>query len=140
MRARSALLATGFVIAGSIGGASAASADPKNEPIPVVCDNGSTYQATTNGNGAFTPAHDLASTTTLVPTAFGEFNGTVTDSNGTVIDEFTDPPMTKGASSKQRATTTTCTYTITETFEDPDLGTLSFTGTGTVTGFVTPVR
>jgi hypothetical protein len=141
MRTRTALLVTVLLIAGSVGGASAAWADPKGAPVPVVCDNGKTYQVTVNGNGAFTPAHDLASTTILVPTAFGEFHGTVTDSSGNVIDEFTDPPMTKGSSdSQQRATTTACTYVVTDTFQDPDLGTLTFTGMGTVTGFVTPVR
>jgi hypothetical protein len=28
---------------------------------------------TLNGNGVFTPAHDVATTTVLVPTSFGEF-------------------------------------------------------------------
>jgi hypothetical protein len=92
-----------------------------------------------NGNGAFTPGHDLASTTILVPTAFG-VHGVLTDADGNVIDEFVDPPMVKGSSSKQRATTTSCTFTITESFEDLDLGPLTFTGDGSVTGFVTPLR
>ncbi len=140
MRARSALLVTGLAIAGSLGGAGAAAADPPGEVVTVVCDNGSTYMVALNGNGDFTPAHDVASTTTLVPTAFGEFHGTVTDSDGNVIDEFVDPAMTKGSSSKQRATTTSCTFTITDSFEDPDLGMLTFTGTGSVTGFITPVH
>ena len=113
MRIRSALAVTGLPIAASLGSAGAARADP----------------------------HDLASTTILVPTSFGEFHGTVTDSDGNVIDEFVDPPMTKGSSGNQaRATTTSCTVTIAEIFDDPVLGTLTFTGEGSVTGFVTPVR
>jgi hypothetical protein len=67
MRLRSALAVTGLAIAASLGSAGAASADP----------------------------HDLASTTILVPTSFGEFHGSVTDSDGNVIDEFVDPPMTR---------------------------------------------
>ena len=122
-------------------GAGAASADPKGEVVPLVCDNGSTYEVAVMGNGPFTPGHDLASTSVLVPTAFGEFHGTVTDSAGNVIDEFTAPAMTKGSSGDQaRATTTSCTFTVTDTFEDPELGLLTFTGTGSVTGFVTPVH
>jgi hypothetical protein len=57
------------------------------------------------------------------------------------IDQFTDPPMVKGNSGNlARATTTSCTFTFTDSFEDPDLGLLTFTGDGSVTGFVTPVR
>jgi hypothetical protein len=142
MRTRSALVVAGLVIAASLGSAVSASADPhRGDVVPVVCDNGVTYEVAVNGNGAFTPAHDLASTTILVPTAFGEFRGTVTDSDGNVIDEFVDPPMTKGSSGNHaRATTTSCTYTITDSFDDPELGLLTFTGEGSVTGFVTPVH
>jgi hypothetical protein len=141
MRTRSALLVTGLVVAGSLGTAGTASADPSGPPIPVVCDNGVTYQATVNGNGVFTPAHDIASTSILVPTAFGEFHGTVTDSDGNVIDQFSDPPVVKGNSGNHaRTTTTSCTFTLTESFEDPGLGLLTLTVEGSVTGFVTPVR
>ena len=103
--------------------------------------NGVTYQVTVNGNGAFTPAHDIASTSILVPTAFGETHGVITDSNGNVIDQFTDPPVVKGNSGNQaRATMASCTFTITDSFEDPQLGVLTVTVEGSVGGFVTPVR
>ena len=46
----------------------------------------------------------------------------------------------KGRSEKTRRTMTTCTYSATEMFEDPDLGLLTATFSGGVTGFVTPVR
>jgi len=141
MRTRSALLVTGVAIATSLVGASAASADPKGETFPVVCDNGVTCEVTINGNGEFTPAHDSASNSILVPTAFGELHGTITDANGNVIDEFVDPAAFKGSSDNQtRATTTACTFTITDSFDDPDLGPVTFTGVGSVTGFITPVR
>ena len=141
MRARAAFVVAGLVIASSFVSAGAASADPKGEVVPLVCDNGVTYQVAVNGNGEFSPGHDLASTAVLIPTAFGEFHGTVTDSAGNVVDEFTDPAMIKGnAGNHPRATTTTCTFTVTDTFDDPELGTLTFTGNGSVTAFVTPVR
>ena len=141
MRARAAFGVAGLVIVASFVSAGAASADPKDEPISLVCDNGVSYQVTVNGNGAFTPGHDLASTSVLVPTAFGELHGIVTDSSGNVIEDFVDPPMIKGSSGNQaRATTTSCTFIINETFEEPELGQLFFTGEGSLTGFVTPVR
>lgn len=124
--------------------AGAATADPGNAPnstvVPLVCDNGSTYTAVINGNGAFSPAHDLASNTTLIPTAFGPFHGVVTDANGTVVNEFTDPAIDKGNSTKTRATSVSCIYTFDGTFTDPDLGVLTFHGEGGVIGFTTPAR
>jgi len=117
-----------------------ASADPKGEPIPITCDNATTYWGTVNGNGAFTPAHDVNSTTMLIPTSFGPFHGVITDDSGAVVDEFTDPASEKGSSTKSRATSLSCSFVIVEQFDDPDLGPLTFTGTGTVEGFLTPVR
>jgi hypothetical protein len=140
MAARS-LLVAGAALTASLTGMGVAAADPHGQEILIACDNGVTYHASINGNGAWSPAHDLASTKVLIPVALGEFHGTLTDASGTVIDEFTDPAMTKGSSGKQaRATTTSCTFTIDDTFQDPDLGTVTFHGEGTVTGFVTPVR
>jgi len=116
-------------------------ADPPNGfHVPLVCDDGASYDVVTNGNGAFTPAHDTASTRTFIPTAFGEFHGTVTDSSGTVIDKFTDPAIAKGSSDKARRTSIACTFSVTETFDDPDLGLITFHGEGSVTGFTTPAR
>ena len=120
--------------------AAPASADPKGEPIPVTCENGVTYMVTVNGNGAWTPAHDANSTSILIPTSFSGFHGEVTDSTGTVIDSFDEPASARGSSSKARATTTSCTFEIVEHFTDPELGELTFTGSGGVTGFITPVR
>jgi hypothetical protein len=132
--------AAGLGIAAALSIAGPSSADPKGSPLPVTCDNGVTYQVTVNGNGAFTPGHDADSTSVLVPTSFGEFHGVVTDSTGEVIDEFTDPAMFKGSSTKPRGTSLSCTLTIFEQFEDPELGLLTFTGTGSVEGFLTPAH
>jgi hypothetical protein len=125
--------------------ASAAHADPINAPnsfvFPVVCDNGVTYQAVANGNGRFTPAHDVNSNTILVPTEFGPFHGVVTDLQGNVLAEFTDPAMTKGSSTQDRATSTSCTFRIEFTGFDPAFGqVVHFVGSASVEGFVTPVR
>jgi hypothetical protein len=141
MAARSALLVTGVALTASLSGMGVASADPQGEEILIACDNGVTYHASINGNGPWSPAHDLASTQVLIPLALGEFHGTLTDQSGAVIDEFTDPATTKGSSGNHtRATTTSCSFTINSTFVDPKLGTLHFLGVGTVTAFVTPVR
>jgi hypothetical protein len=120
--------------------AAPASADPKGDLFPVVCENGVTYMVTANGNGAWTPAHDSTSNSILIPTSFTAFHGVVTDSTGTVLDTVDDPPSAKGMSGKHsRSTTTSCTFEIVEHFTDPELGELTFTGTGGVTGFITPL-
>ena len=130
----------------AMSGAGTAYADPINSPnafgpFPVVCDNGVTYQVVGNGNGDFTPAHDVNSTSTLIPTAFGPFHGVVTDLQGNVLAEFTDPAQTKGSSTKDRATSTSCTFTVEFTDFVPEFGqVVRSVGTGSVEGFVTPVR
>jgi hypothetical protein len=132
------------VMAGSAG------ADPthaKNAaPITLVCDNGQTYNAVTNSGNSnvqtFSPAHDIASTSVLVPTSFGPFSGTITDSSGAVIDQFTDPPATKGNSHGAGSAPINCTFsfsetfTVTETGGDLPPGTYTFTGSGSATGFI----
>lgn len=128
---------------GSVG---TASADPANAPgsfeIPLVCDNGITYTATVmeQGQSQFSPAHDTASNTTLVPTMFGETHGVVTAEDGTVLEEFTEPAISKGSSTKSRATSVSCTYSFDETFTDPSLGVVNVHGEGSVIGFTTPAR
>ena len=124
--------------------ASPASADPKGGTVVISCDNGRTYEATTSkGNGEFTPAHDTASTTVLIPTSFRGFSYTITDAQGNVLDSGSDNSVTvkgNGNAEKARATATSCTYTFTETSMDPQLGLVTFAGTGAVMGFTTPAR
>ena len=121
--------------------AQVASADPINAPgafqISVSCDNGHDYSVVANGNGHWTPAHDINSTATLVPLAFGEQVLTLTDPDGNVTEQVI-PPSSKGAdtSNGTRATKTSCTFSGSQT--DPEGNT--FTITGSVTGFVTPAR
>jgi hypothetical protein len=121
-----------------------ANADPigssRSFGVELHCDNGATYDVVVTGSGPFTPAHDLASNTILVPTSFGEFHGVVTDAEGNVVEEFTDPAVLKGSATKDRATSVTCTFDVEETFEIPELGVVTLTGDGSVTGFATPAR
>jgi hypothetical protein len=141
MRASIQTLSGGVLAAGLLV-ASPASADPRGPnsfPVELDCDDGSSYSVVVGGRGTFGVAHDTASNTTLIPTMFGEFTGVVLQ-NGVVIEEFTDPPMYKGSSTKPRRTSVTCTYEFHDQFEDPELGLLEFHGAGSVTGFVTPAR
>src|SRR4051812_33687608 len=79
-------------------GMTPASADPaKGLPISIACDNGVTYSAVSNGNGAWTPAHDLNSNAMLIPTSFGDVTTTITDSDGNVLDTEVDPAITKSS-------------------------------------------
>jgi len=121
--------------------AASAGADPKGDQFSLACDNGKTYAIAVSGNGEFTPAHDTGSTTVFVPTSFHGSTFTVTDAAGNVVDQGTDDAVAvKGRSERPRATAVTCTYTGSETVTDPELGELTFTFSGGVTGFATPVR
>ena len=141
MKTRSLLAVVGLAFAALIAGAGAASADPtKAQTLALVCDNGHSYTVVVNSSGAWSPAHDVNGTSTLIPLSFGEISGTVTDADGNVVDEFSDPPMVKGSAGKHnRATTASCTFTSDDTFMDPDLGPLHVHVDGSVVGFVTPV-
>jgi hypothetical protein len=140
----SSLLAAGGLLLAVA--AAPAGADPKGDPITVVCDNGQTYYATSPEGGNddhsrndFTPALDSAGTSVLVPVSFGEFTGTVTDTSGNVLFEFVEPASSKGQAAAHSRSTTTCTFSFSGEFVDEQSGeTLVFTGSGTVTGFVTP--
>ena len=103
--------------------------------IPLVCGT-TTYTVVSNGNGAWAPARDTASTAVFVPHWFGPFTATITDANGVVQDTSTDPEMTQG-SGKQKSDIS-CTYTISFTSDGSDPNGLpagwTFTGTGSVIG------
>ena len=137
---RSAVLATVALTAGFAVTPAPVSADPvgaKNStPVSVTCDNGQTYETVANGNGQFSPAHDLHSTSVLIPVAFGPTTFTVTDPDGNVVDQGTDPAEAKGSSAQNPGADMECTFVV--SFQDPDG--LTITVEGTVTGFVTPAR
>ena len=122
--------------------ATPASADPVNAPTPlllnVVCDNGETYSAEVSpGNGSFTPAFDVNSTTMLIPLSFGPQTFTIRDTSGNIVFQSTSQPRAKGnaTSAPNRDTKTACTFT--GGGFDPATNT-TFTISGSVVGFVTP--
>lgn len=122
-----------------------AAADPTNAKnaftVPLNCANGQTYQVVVNGNGEFTPAHDINSTATLVPVSFGPFSGTISDAQGNVVDSFTEPGSSKGQSAKGKKNLVNCTFTFTEVGDgsDPEFPAgFSFTGSGSVLVKITP--
>ena len=120
--------------------AAGAAAAPAGDLIELVC-GGATYTVLVNGNGEFTPARDTGSTKVFVPTSFHDNSYVITDASGAVVDQGTDDSVAlKGSSQRSRATSMTCSYSVSEVFEDPELGELTGTFSGMVTGFSTPAR
>lgn len=118
-----------------------AGADPKTPTIPVVCDNGQSYEVVVNGNGQFTPAHDTSSTAVFIPVSFGTFTGSIRNTQGQVVDIFTEPGSEKGQASKGLKDALSCTYTISEVSDGSDPGFpagYTFSGTGSVVGKIVP--
>jgi hypothetical protein len=134
-RIRSVLLA---LVLATIALAAPASADPSNAPesgsFDLVCGDDS-FPVVVNGNGRWSPAHSADSNTIFVPTWFGEVHFVLTTADGTILEEGTDEPMAKGAG---KHADIDCTFHDTGTFEDPELGVLTFTVDGEVSGFATP--
>ncbi|HWC22231.1 MAG TPA: hypothetical protein VG502_08045 [Flexivirga sp.] len=118
--------------------ATAAHADPANAPnsfpITLMCDDGSSYQVVSNGNGNWTPAHDLNGQTVLIPLAFGMQTFTVYDASGNIIDQESVPPSTKTAVNANKQATKSCTFSGSQTAPD---GT-RFEINGSVIAFATP--
>jgi hypothetical protein len=129
-----------FVLAIAVAGAAAgvAAADPANAPrsapITITCGN-TTYQAVVNGNGAWSPAHDLNSNSILIPVAFGVETDVFTDPGGTAHTS-TVPARAKGSSEPNGAPLLNCSYHLALSFPDGS----SVVVDGTVTGFITPAN
>ena len=110
----------------------AASADPVNAKnatmVHAICGT-SSVNAVVNGNGVFSPAHVIGSTSVFVPTAFNlTFTFTPTGRSAMVEHETS----AKAAPIKN---TVSCTIPLQTLFSGPQgTGTLQ----GTVTGFFTP--
>ena len=108
-----------------------AGADPsgaKNSlQINAVCV-GEPLQVVVNGNGEFTPAHVVGSTSVFIPTAF-DTTFTFTPTGGS-----TETNHDTSAKAAPISNTITCTIPF-QSFSSP-FGT--FTIEGTVTGFMTP--
>ncbi|MEA3054930.1 MAG: hypothetical protein QOD30_362 [Actinomycetota bacterium] len=106
-----------------------AAAGGGGEHIALACGQ-TTYDVVTNGNGDWTPARDSNSTLVFHPTAFGEFHGTFTPSDGSPAQDVTDPPFERKNAPSNGHPTDSCTYHI--DFSD-DSGT--FVGDGSVAGW-----
>ena len=114
--------------------AQSASADPVNAKnagfFTAVCGSAQ-LQVVVNGNGRFTPAHVIGSTSLFVPTAFNlTFSFTPSGGGAPEVDTETS------AKARQPANAVTCQLPAalnTVTFPDG-----TFTVSGTVTGFFTP--
>lgn len=109
-----------------------AGADPSNAKssalVTAVC-GGETITVSVNGNGEFTPAHDVASSAVFIPTAFN-LTFTFTPTGGDPESEL--DTSAKAAPIKD---TVTCTIPLQTLFSAPE-GTATIEGT--VTGFWTP--
>ncbi|HEU5212423.1 MAG TPA: hypothetical protein VFU10_06600 [Gaiellaceae bacterium] len=113
--------------------AQVASADPSNaknsQLVTAVC-GAKQIQVVVNGNGVFTPAHVVGSTSVFVPTAF-DLTFSFTPTGGTTESE-TDV----AAKQNQQLGVVICDIPAAlNTFPNPE-GTFSISGT--VTGFFTP--
>jgi hypothetical protein len=130
-----AVLALTLALAGIA--VAAATADPtgaKNSaPVTIVCGT-TTYDAVANGNGHWTPAHDLNSNRVLIPVAFGPETDVFTPVGGPPETTVT-PARAKGSASPNGQPQINCSYTV-GPITVPGVGT--FEASGTVTGFVTP--
>ena len=109
-----------------------ATADPSHAKnaghINAVC-NGQPVMVVVNGNGEFTPAHVVGSTSMFIPTAFN-LTFTFTPTGGSPM------PETDTSSKAAPITPTiTCTIPLQTLFSGPE-GTATIQGT--VTGFFTP--
>jgi hypothetical protein len=131
MKRRVLLAAAGLALAAAVM-VPLAAADPINaknsSQISAIC-NGRPVMVVVNGNGEFTPAHVIGSTSVFIPTAF-DITFTFTPTGGSPM------PETDTSSKAAPITpTTTCTIPLQTLFSGPE-GTATIEGT--VTGFFTP--
>jgi hypothetical protein len=111
-------------------GAAAAPANAKNSMVIHATCAGTPLMVVVNGNGEWTPAHVIGSTSVFIPTAF-DLTFSFTPPGGATESE-TDT----SSKAHQPTNAVTCDIPGAEnTFTSPD-GVVTFSGT--VTGFFTP--
>jgi hypothetical protein len=89
-----------------------ASADPlKRVPVTLDCGSGP-IDAVTNGNGEFTPAHDVASTGVFVPLQFGTVTDVFTDAEGNTTTTTEPPSPPKGSADPAGRAILDCTFHV----------------------------
>ena len=129
-------LIAALVVAAIVVAAPIASADPtnskKSQIVTALC-SGQQVQVSVNGNGTFTPAHFLDSTSVFIPTAL-DITFSFTPAGGTTQTMTQDVAKTGS-----HANEITCDIPeALNTFTNPDGSTFSLSGT--VTGFITPSK
>jgi hypothetical protein len=131
-------LVAGSVVAASALGLAAGNvgAAPNKETVALTCGSDS-YEVVVNGNGQFTPGLVVGSTRVAVPIAFGEGHFTITDLDGNVVFEDTEPASTKGQSAKSVKNPVECTFeqSFVSDGSDPEIPegyTATFSGSVTV--------
>ena len=124
----------GFTIAAM--GAATANADPLNAKgrLPITLDcGGDQISAVSNGNGAWTPAHDVSGTGAFIPIEFGAQDGVFTDPDGNEFPFSDTDIFPKGSANPKGRTIVDCTFVIDTSFPDGS----SLFVVGAVTGFLT---
>ena len=118
-------------------GVGTAHADPPqspNETAVLECDNGESYEITTaRGNGNFTPAMDLNSTTVFVPVSFGIVSGFFDPAGDPPPQFFEDEPVAKGNGEVPAGREELNCSFVFQFADESGMGMFS----GTVTGFAT---
>ena len=123
-----------LVLAGVVAGSAMADPTRSKGSVPVTLTCGSTtYFGILNGVGEWGPAHDLDSTSTLIPVSFGPKTETYTPLNGSPQVTI-QPSAAKGSASPHAGAPLNCTYLVGPlTFPNGD----TYQAEGTVIGFVT---
>jgi len=104
-----------------------AAADPKGTVFSDTCDNGQTVELTFNGNGAFTPGHDVGGTAVYVVQSLDATRILTPPGGPSSTEHFsTAKPHVHGD-------LVTCTFDITRTGPEG-----TFRAFGTLVVFITP--
>jgi hypothetical protein len=99
----------------------ALAAPPEQETIPLVCDNGESFDVTVSGAGSFTPGRIVDGHGVLVPIEFGDFMFRAVLPDGSVIEQSLEDADLKGGgnvANHNPRETLTCTFA--ETFTLPE--------------------
>jgi len=129
-------IALGVALSG--GPAAAAPANANTFLVDLSCSNGQQYTISLLDPAA-DPAvgHVVDGTAVLIPTAF-QFDITVLDAAGNVLDQISSPVDAVRGGSGQRHDVMTCTFSDTETEQGPGGEVVTIRVDGTVQGYQIP--
>ena len=106
-RAAALTAAAGLTFVGL--GATAASADPKENPFTITCGCTS-YAATVHGDGQWAPGHLTLDNTVLHPVAFKDQSFVLRDANGNIVESDFDPTLYTHGGNRAGQGKTECSY------------------------------